>query len=106
VNAVINQLQPKISVDQIGEIIESEALVLLKHMPECEGIDLKKATSDQGTVILYQDNAVGTENGGRIFAPTWFANNIALNLASNNEAMGKPSCTIESVRVDGCTPTI
>jgi hypothetical protein len=83
--AVVNHLHLSRPVDEIGEAIRREGVVVLSALPGFEDFYFVKVSDDHGIVIILWDSPANAQNGAAKFGPTWFAQNIAPYLAKEQE---------------------
>jgi hypothetical protein len=83
--AVVNHLHLTIPADQLGVSTEQSGLAVLKPLPGFRGLNLVKVADERVIVILYWDTAADAQHGAATFGPTWFAQNIAPFLASEQQ---------------------
>lgn len=80
--AVINHLHFVDSVEKYAEKLNSEGMQILAALPGFLNLYFVKEGENSGVVILLWDSPEHAKNGADQFGPTWFAKNIAPNLAS------------------------
>ena len=85
VYAVVNHLHLKIPVDELRPSLEQEGAPLIAAQPGFKGARFVKVDDHHGIVILLWETAADAQNGAQKFGPTWFAKNIAPNLASEQQ---------------------
>lgn len=89
-HAVINHLHLTISLDQLTCAIEQEGAPLLSTLPGFHAVFFVKEADDRAAVIILWDSLEAAVNGSKTFGPTWFAQNIAPHLASEQvRSMGE-----------------
>ncbi len=80
--AVINHLHLDIPVDEVMGPLEHEGVPILAAQPGFAGFYLTREAPDRATAIILWESAEAAANGAAVFGPTWFAQNIAPHLAS------------------------
>ena len=83
--AVVNHLHLTIPADQLGAATAQSGLAVLKQLPGFRGLNLVKVADDRVIVVLYWETAADAQHGAATFGPTWFAQNIAPYLASEQQ---------------------
>ena len=88
--AVVNQLNLSIPVDELRRGLEEEGAPFLASLPGFRDFYLVRLSENLCTVIIFWDSQENAENGARVFGPTWFAQNIAPYLASEQQRSTGP----------------
>lgn len=57
----------------------------MASLPGFRGFSLVKETEDRATVLIFWDSETDAVNGGNTVGPTWFHDNIAPYLASEQQ---------------------
>jgi heme-degrading monooxygenase HmoA len=83
--AVINHLHLSKPVDELVGPLEKEGLPILASQPGFRDFYFVKTAADRATVIILWQDAEAAANGARAFGSTWFAQNFAPFLASEQE---------------------
>ena len=83
--AVINHLHLTKSTDEIGAAMQREGVPILSQLPGFQDFYFIKVDDSHGTVIILWDTPANAMNGSQKFGPTWFAQNIAPHLASEQQ---------------------
>jgi len=83
--AVINHLHLKIPVDDLRPSLEQEGIPLLAAQPGFNNVYFVRHDEFHATVIILWDSPAAAEAGAKVFGPTWFAKNIAPQLASDQQ---------------------
>lgn len=83
--AVINHLALTKPVDELQKDIEREGLPLLSSYPGFEDFYLVKVAEDKAIIVILWDSPANAQSGSAKFGPTWFAQNIAPFLASEQQ---------------------
>lgn len=83
--AVVNHLHLNKPVDEIAAAMRQEGLPILSRLPGFQGFYFVKVDDSHGIVIILWDTPANAQNGSQTFGPTWFAQNVAPHLASEQE---------------------
>jgi heme-degrading monooxygenase HmoA len=83
--AVVNHLHLNIPVEDLVEPLEREGAPLLASQPGFLGFHLVKAGENHAIVVLLWESLEAAQKGAATFGPTWFAKNIAPQLASEQQ---------------------
>ncbi len=89
--AVINHLHFTRPAEDFVEGLEKEGLPLLSSQPGFVDFQFVKVAPDKAIVVILWKDSESAQNGAKVFGPTWFAQNIAPNLASEQERYVGPS---------------
>ena len=84
-HAVVNHLHFNKPVEEFQAAVTQEGLPLLAQSPGFRDAMFVKEGPDRGVIILLWDTADDAMNGAKTFGPTWFAQNIAPHLASEQQ---------------------
>jgi len=84
-HAVVNQLHLNRPVDEFRAPLTDELLPLISGLPGFEDFSFVKVSDDRAIVIIFWQDAASAENGANTIGPTWFAENIAPFLASDQQ---------------------
>lgn len=79
---VVNHLHPTKPIDELRESFEKEGLPLLARQPGFIESFLVKSDEYHGIAIIVWDDRASPDNGGKVMGPTWFHDNVALYLSS------------------------
>lgn len=80
-HTVVNHLHFNKPVDEFRAVITDELLPLFTSLPGFREFDFVKVGDDRAIVIIFWQDAVRADNGAKTIGPTWFATNMALFLA-------------------------
>ncbi len=83
--AVVNHLHLTKSTDEIGAAMQAEGLPILSQLPGFLDFHFVKVDDSHGIVIILWDTPANAQNGSAVFGPTWFAQNVAPFLASEQQ---------------------
>lgn len=83
--AVVNHLHFNKPTDELRASIEEEGAPLLARQPGFRNFYFVKTAEDRGIVIILWETATDAQNGAAVFGPTWFAQNLAPYLASEQQ---------------------
>jgi hypothetical protein len=83
--AVINHLHLTKPTDEIGAAMKAEGLPILAALPGFQDFYFIKIDETHGTVVILWDSPANAMNGSQKFGPTWFAQNVAPFLASDQQ---------------------
>lgn len=83
--AVVNHLHLNKPVDEIRVSIEQEGAPLLATFPGFQGFYFVKEAEDRAIVIILWATPADAQSGAQKFGSTWFAQNIAPFLASEQQ---------------------
>ena len=83
--AVINHLHLSIPVDHVTPSVEQEGAPLLASLPGFRGFQFVKVAEDRAVVLILWEDAAAAQSGAKFFGPTWFAQNLAPHLASEQQ---------------------
>ena len=80
---VINHLHLDIPVEELVPQLQKDAVPLIAAQPGFVGVYFTKEAEDRGTVIILWHSLEDAKNGAAVMGPTWFAQNVAPHLASD-----------------------
>jgi hypothetical protein len=86
--AVVNHLHFSKPVDEFQSAVANEGLPLLQSLPGFKDFYFVKVAEDRAIVILMWEDAASAQSGAMVFGPTWFAQNLAPFLASEQQRSG------------------
>jgi hypothetical protein len=84
-HAVVNHLHLTKPVDEFRNAIQQELLPIFTAQPGFHEFHFVKVAEDRAIVIILWQDAESADNGGKVIGPTWFAQNFAPYLASEQE---------------------
>lgn len=84
-HAVVNQLHFNKPVDEFRTALTDELLPLITSLPGFTDFNYVKVSDDRAIVIIFWQDAASAENGANTIGPTWFAENFAPYLASEQQ---------------------
>jgi hypothetical protein len=88
--AVVNHLHFSKPVDEFQEAVKTGGLPILQQQPGFKNLLFVKNSEDRATVILLWQDGPSAEAGAKVFGPTWFAQNFAPFLASEQQRSAGP----------------
>lgn len=83
--AVVNHIHLSKPVDELRLPVEKEGLPLLSSFPGFQDFYFVKVDDTHLIFIILWDTAANAQNGAQKFGPTWFAQNVAPFLASDQQ---------------------
>jgi len=83
--AVVNHLHLSKPVDDFRAPIEQGGIPLLSSLPGFQDFYFVKVDESHAIVIIIWASAADAQNGAQKFGPTWFAQNLAPYLASEQQ---------------------
>jgi len=83
--AVINQVHLTKPIDDLLEPIDRELKPMVSSLPGFRGYSIVKEAEDRATVLIFWDTQADAINGGNTIGPTWFHENVAPYLASEQQ---------------------
>lgn len=87
---VVNHLHFDSPVEEFVAALEEEGAPLLATMKGFKHFYFIKEGEDRAAVVIVWDNAEDAANGSKQFGSTWFAQNIAPRLASDQQRIVGP----------------
>lgn len=88
--AVVNHLSLSKPVDEFREAVQTSGLPLLQTLSGFRDLHFIKAGDDHAIVVLIWNSGADAQNGAAIFGPTWFAQNLAPFLKSEQQRSAGP----------------
>lgn len=88
--AVVNHLYLSKPVDEFQSAVQSAGLPLLQSLAGFKELHFVKAGDDHAIVILLWENGAAAQAGAAVFGPTWFAQNLAPFLKSEQQRSAGP----------------
>ncbi len=82
---VINHLHLSKPVDELREPVERELKPLMTSLSGFRGFSLVKDAEDRATVLIFWETEADALTGGNAIGPTWFRDNVAPFLASDQQ---------------------
>jgi len=82
---VVNHLHLNKPIESLRESFDKEGLPLLARQPGFIEVFLVQSDVDHGIVIIVWEDRASADNGGKVMGPTWFHDNIAPYLASEQQ---------------------
>ncbi len=83
--AVVNHLHFSKPVDEFRASVEQEGMPLLAGLPGFRDFKLIKVDEIHAIVIIVWATPADAQSGAAVFGPTWFAQNFAPFLASDQQ---------------------
>jgi len=83
--AVVNHLHLNKPADEIAAAMQQEGLPILSRLPGFQDFYFVKVDDSHGIVIILWDTPANAQSGSQTFGPTWFAQNVAPFLASEQQ---------------------
>ena len=84
-HAVINHLYLNVPIETVRQASEQSLLPILSGIPGFREFDLVQAAEDHLIVILLWENLDAANRGSSVIGPTWFAQNVAPHLKSEQQ---------------------
>jgi hypothetical protein len=88
--AVVNQLHLSIPVDDLAPKVQAEGFPTLAQYTGFVAGHLVKVADDRCLILLLWESGQAAEAGARQFGPSWFKDNIAPHLASEQQRSAGP----------------
>lgn len=83
--AVVNYLHFTKPADEFRQSLEEEGAPILSSQPGFRNFYFVKTAEDRAIVIILWETATDAQAGAAVFGPTWFAQNVAPYLASEQQ---------------------
>jgi heme-degrading monooxygenase HmoA len=83
--AVVNHLHFNKPVAEFRSALSQEGLPLLSALPGFQDFYFVQVAEDRAVVIILWENASDAASGAKTFGSTWFAENVAPYLASEQQ---------------------
>ena len=84
-HAVVNHLYLNVSIETIRQSAKHSLLSMFKDIPGFQEFDLLKVAEDHLIVLIFWESLESANHGASIIGPTWFAQNIAPYLKSEQQ---------------------